>query len=152
MILRLSVKGKAINMNYVNYDVAIVEKHKVQLVGWPSAIPFANPSTVGTVDNIRSLRGALIAGECKWIAQSKCQQDHHATMLKTRHDQGEVIGKKRKQRLDQGKKRTHKGGNEGSSDEQPQPKKKHMRKSAQSQLPPTYQSCGLVNEVFDEED
>ena len=78
---------------------------------------------VGTVDDIRSLCGALIARECKWIAQSKCQQDHHTTMLKTRCDKGEVIGKKRKQRLDKGKKRAHKGGNKGSSDEEPQLKR-----------------------------
>lgn len=39
-------------MNYANYDIAIVEKYKVELVGWPSQILFANPSAIGTVGNI----------------------------------------------------------------------------------------------------
>jgi len=75
-------------------------------------------------------------------------------MLKTRRNNGEVIGKKQKQRSDKGEKRAHKGGDEGSSDEEPQLKKKQalMRKNAQSQLPPTYQSRELVDEVFNEED
>jgi hypothetical protein len=46
------VKEKAVNMNYINYNVAIVEKHKVELVGWPATIPFANPSMIGTVGDI----------------------------------------------------------------------------------------------------
>ena len=139
-------------MNYVNYDVAIVEKHKVQLIGWPSAIPFANPSTNSMVDDIKSLCGALIAGECKWIAQSKFQQDSHATMLRTKRDKGEVIGKKIKQRLDKGKKTARKGGDKGRSEEEPQPKKRCVptMKSTKSQLPPTYKSCEFVDEVLDE--
>ena len=105
-------------MNYVNYDIAIVEKHKVELVGWPTRIPFANPSAIGTIGDIRTLRGALTAGECKWIVQSKRQQGVHAAMLKTKRDSGVVVGK-RKQRSDKGKKRAHKGDEEDSSNEEP---------------------------------
>ena len=137
-------------MNYVNYDVAIVEKHNVELVGWPSRITFANPSVIGTVDDIRTLRGALVAGECKWITQSKRQQDLHAAMLKTKRGDGEIIGKKRKQRSDKGKKRTHKGGDDGS-DGEPRPKKRRTpTKSAKSQLPPTYKSNEVVHSDLDE--
>ena len=98
------MKGKSINMNYVKYNITIINKHKVELVGWPSCILFANPSAIGTIGDIQTLQGALTAGECKWIVQSKCQQCVHATMLKTKCDSGEVVGK-RKQRSDKGKKR-----------------------------------------------
>ena len=141
-------------MNYMNYDIAIVEKHNVELVGWPKAIPFANPSMIGTVGEIRILREALTSGECKWVAQSKRQQATHAAMLKMKRDNGEVIGKKRKQRSDKGKKRGRKDDGEGASNEEVQPKKQRVatRKSAASQLPPTYRSHEAVNEEMDGED
>jgi len=62
---------KNITVNYVNYETAIVEKYKVELLGWPSKIKFANPSAIGTVDEICMLCDALKAGECKWVVQTK---------------------------------------------------------------------------------
>jgi hypothetical protein len=147
------VKGKAINMNYVNYDIAIVQKHRVELVGWPDGIPFANPSAIGTVGAVRILREALIVGDCKWIAQTKRQQGVHAAMLKTKRDAGDPIGKKRKQRSDKGKKRSRQGV-EDISDGEPQKKKKRaaMSKSATSQLPPAYKSRNFINDESDDDE
>jgi hypothetical protein len=39
-------------MCYVRYEQDIITKHKVELVGWPTSIRFANPSDIGTVDDI----------------------------------------------------------------------------------------------------
>lgn len=43
---------KSVGISYRKYEFNIVSKHKVKLVGWPSAIKFANPSEIGTMDNI----------------------------------------------------------------------------------------------------
>ena len=57
-------------MCYVKYERNIVTKYKVELAGWPVGLKFANPSEIGTVDEIQKLRNALRAGDCKWTAQS----------------------------------------------------------------------------------
>ncbi|KAF8224369.1 hypothetical protein L208DRAFT_1018964, partial [Tricholoma matsutake] len=107
--LNIVVKGKAINMNFINYDIAIVQKHKVELVGWSAMITFGNPSAIGTVGTVQMLQEALTTltiGEYKWIAQTKHQQAVHAAMLKMKCDTGDTIRKKRKQQSDKGKKRS----------------------------------------------
>lgn len=97
-------------MCYVKYDQNIVTKHKVELVGWPAPIKFANPSEIGNVDDIRKLRQALMVGECKWIVQSRGQQAAYAEKVARKVAAGEQVPKKRKQRSDKGKRRGSKGG------------------------------------------
>jgi hypothetical protein len=43
---------KNIGMSYRKFGLDIVSKYKVKLFGWPLAIKFANPSEIGTVDDI----------------------------------------------------------------------------------------------------
>jgi hypothetical protein len=92
-------------MNYVNYDTSIVIKYKAQLVGWPSTIKFGNPSTIGTVDDIRTLHTALQVGSCKWIILTVHQQAAHLKSVEALREAGTVVGKKRKVHLDKGKQR-----------------------------------------------
>jgi hypothetical protein len=96
---------KNIRMNYAKYDRDIVSKYKVKLVGWPSTIKFANPSEIGTVDDIRNLRQALKTGECKWVALSRRQQIAHEETVAAKVATGELTVKKRKERSDKGKTR-----------------------------------------------
>ena len=56
---------KNVIMSYVKYEHNIISKYKVEIVGWPASIKFANPSEIGTVDEIRKLHEALRVGECK---------------------------------------------------------------------------------------
>jgi hypothetical protein len=95
-------------MSYRNYEHDIITKYKVKLIGWPPAVQFANPSEIRTVDNIRKLREALKVGDCKWIVQTRRQQQEHIEMLAARVAAGESVGKKRKQRSDKGKSRQKK--------------------------------------------
>ena len=105
---------KNVGMCYRKYDQNIVTKHKVELVGWPASIKFANPSEIGTVDEIRKLRQALMVGECKWIVQSRGQQAAYAEKVARKVAAGEQVAKKRKQRSDKGKRRGSKGGKNAS--------------------------------------
>jgi hypothetical protein len=38
---------KNVSMSYMKYDCDIVSKYKVELLGWPTSIKFANPSEIG---------------------------------------------------------------------------------------------------------
>jgi hypothetical protein len=97
---------KNVIMSYRHYDLDIIVKHKVMLVGWPPGFPITNLSSVSTMDQIKSLRDALKVGDCHWVKMTKRQQEVHARELKTRQAAGEVaIVKTRKERSNKGKKK-----------------------------------------------
>ena len=59
-----------LGMNYVNYNTSIVLKYHVQLIGWPSEIPFINPHQLTTIA-AKSLLDSLTVSTCKWVILSK---------------------------------------------------------------------------------
>jgi hypothetical protein len=144
---------KNVAMSYIKYEIEIVTRHKVELVGWPSSIQFASPSVIGTIADLRMLRSALHAGECKWVTQSQGQQVAYAEKLAARVAGGESLVRKRKERSDKGKKKSGKKNGTRKqvadvnvADDSPnteQPKKKRQRTShkaqavAERQVPPT---------------
>jgi hypothetical protein len=162
-------KYKKIAMNYKNYDVGIVECYKVILKGWPSKLRFCNPSEIGTVDDIRTLRNALKNGECIWVAMSNREHEEHGKTLKLRQDAGEVVVRKRKTCSDKGRKRARDEVEEESGTEsddavgvsEPQKKKKkaseshshprpHMSRGSKAKLPPAPKRKAFV--VSDDDD
>jgi hypothetical protein len=96
--------NKKLEMNYMNYDKVIVLGLRVKLVGWPKAVSFAKPSSIGSVVNARMLHDALMSGECHWIKLTTRQVDDHRKELENCEAEGETIGKPRKKRSDAGKK------------------------------------------------
>jgi hypothetical protein len=92
---------KKIEMNYINYETAIVQSHGVKLIGFP-LVRFVNPSEVTNITDMRRLRNALRSGECKWVRLSQAELDAHAEALEVRRKDGEVVGKPRKKRSDAG--------------------------------------------------
>ena len=97
---------KNATMSYRHYDLDIIVKHKVMLVGWPPGFSFTNPSSISTMDQIKSLHDALKVGDCHWVKMTKRQQEVHAQELKTCQASGELaIAKMRKERSNKGKKR-----------------------------------------------
>ncbi|KAF9230659.1 hypothetical protein BU15DRAFT_57027 [Melanogaster broomeanus] len=71
-------------MNYIKYDVGIVQAYNVQLVNWPEKVKFGNPSTIGTVAEIRALRDALKAGTCTWKKLTRRELDAHSAEVTNR--------------------------------------------------------------------
>lgn len=108
-------------MNYHNYDTSIVQRHSVQIRGWPTDVPFASPSEIGTVNAIRTLRDALKTGSTKWVRMTSREVTAHAAGLKEKARSGEAVGRKRKTRSDKGIRRKGKGkavlGPESDGDE-----------------------------------
>jgi hypothetical protein len=91
-------------MNYVNYEHSIIQRYKIKLVGWTYK-DFVNPADINTVVDIRALRDALKTGACHWITLSTQELKDHVQGVETRRENGEVVGKTRKERSDKGVKR-----------------------------------------------
>ncbi|KAG6875059.1 hypothetical protein C0993_010410 [Termitomyces sp. T159_Od127] len=138
--LRNILVNKTIKMNYMNYDAAIVEKHHVHIVGWPSRITFGSPSNISTIDDIRLLRSTLKDGSCKWAFLTAEERKEHDQKLASARKEGEVVGKKRKERSDKGKPRMKGKG-------------RQVKKRKTSQLPPghTYKSAEFIDDEDDEQ-
>jgi hypothetical protein len=118
-------------MNYANYETSIVQQMGVRLVGWPKAVKFVNPSQIGTVLEIRTLRDDLKSGACHWIKLTKAQLDVHRADLEERREQGETVGRQRKKRSDAGtsRKRKHRSSEDKENE---RPSKKHSAKKRTS--------------------
>ena len=109
-------------MNYNNYNTAIVETYGLKLLGWPTSVPFTNPSNIGTIGEIHKLRDALKSGECRWKKMLKSERGAFNTDLDTCHAAGESVKKPRKKCSDAGVSRKHK--NTGTGEENgPAPKR-----------------------------
>jgi hypothetical protein len=68
----------------------------VHLVGWLKTVKFVNPSQIGTVLKIRTLRDDLRSGACHWIKLTRVQLDMHHIDMEECQEKGEVVGKQRK--------------------------------------------------------
>ena len=118
-------------MNYSNYDMRVIQKFKVKLVGW-TYNKFVSPFEIHTIDDVRTLAEALRCGRCHWVRLTSSEITRHAKDVETRKAAGETVGKARKIRSDVGTKRPRKGIADDSgiedSDNEPGPSKK--RKTA----------------------
>lgn len=85
-------------MNYVNYDDAIVNARHVMLKGWPKGVKFANPSDIAVIKDLRTLRDDLKSGKCFWYKATAREVEKHMDEVQRRRDLGETIGKPRKKR------------------------------------------------------
>jgi len=94
---------KNVNMSYEHYDHNIVSHHMVKLNGWPASLQRISPSKINTVEEIRSLRDALKAGDCMWSKLSPCQHTAHLESLEARIAADPSLAKPtRKARSDKG--------------------------------------------------
>jgi len=102
--LRTVTRCNTAAMNYVNYDIQIMQRYQVKLVGYTYR-EFTSPYNISTVDDLCHLRDALHCGSCCWIRMTKGEVSKHATVIAEREAAGEEVTKKRKGRSDKGKKR-----------------------------------------------
>jgi hypothetical protein len=117
---------KKLKMNYTNYETAIVQQYSVRLVGWPKSIKFVNPSQIGTVLEICTLRDDLRSGVCHWVKLTKSQLAAHIANLEERREQGETIGKQRKKRSDAGTSRKRRQPSDNQENERPSKRAKNL--------------------------
>ncbi|KAI6018737.1 hypothetical protein BKA83DRAFT_4027151, partial [Pisolithus microcarpus] len=99
------VAKKKIQINFINFEVAIKEKYGIDLRGWPEGVPFQSPRAITSAEHLRTLRDALKAGTCHWAYMSRQQRLEYQDRLKEQRSAGEVVGKPRKKRSDMGRKR-----------------------------------------------
>ena len=104
-------------MSYEQYDHEIVLRYGVQVVGWPSSIPFTSPSKIFSVTDLITLRDAWRAKTCRWVRLSPIE----LTKFKKEVEAKEAAagGKKlRKKRSDAGKKRKRSQAGKGKGGEE----------------------------------
>lgn len=161
-------------MNYLNYDISIVQALHVKLVGWPDDIPFGNPSTIPDVGSVRRLRNALKEGTCRWDKLTERQQREHDEWLQEKRRAGQVVGVKRKGRSDKGgshkkwgrqRRRSDVGNGRQHEEDQdddeehdeennaeedvvqrPRRSGRSKAKSAKSQIPPAFKSKEFIDD------
>ena len=95
----------------------IVSELKVKLISWTKGVPFANPSAIGTVSDLRKLRDDLKSGKCHWVKLTQSQLSKHNALLDTHWEEGETVGRAKKTRSDKGKK--WKSSDKENENEQP---------------------------------
>jgi hypothetical protein len=118
-------------MNYMNYETSVVQTYSVCLVGWPKTVKFVNPSQIGTVLEIRTLRDDLNSRACHWVKLTKPQLAARIADIEARCEQGETIGKKRKKRSDAGTSHKRKQPSADQENEGPSKRSKNLaRKKA----------------------
>jgi len=99
------VAKKKIRINFTNFDVAIKEKHGIDLLGWLEGVPFQSPRAITNVESLWALRDALKDGTCRWAYMTRQQCVQFQEQLVERQTAGEVVGKPHKKHSDVGRKR-----------------------------------------------
>ncbi|KAF8163728.1 hypothetical protein B0H34DRAFT_650411 [Crassisporium funariophilum] len=98
--LRTITKEKTAVMAYEKYEIDIMQKYKVKLVGWTFGTKIVSPYNIHSVGDLRTLTEALRSGSCRWVNMSPLEATKHAADYERRKADGEVVEKKRKRRSD----------------------------------------------------
>ena len=131
-------------MSYANFDTSIVQVYKCKIIGWRGK--FVNPSEIGSIEELRTLRDAWACGTACWVRLTAVQVKEHMEEYEEKLGRGEAVAKVRKQRSDAG---TSRGGKrKASSKENAQPARRAKR--ARTQLPP--KSKATISDEEEEEE
>jgi hypothetical protein len=122
---------KIIKMNYTNFDTSIVQAYRCKIIGWVGK--FVNPSEIGTIEQLRTLRDVWASGSAWWVRLSPTQVKAHMAEVNEQIERGDVTIKVRKRRSDAGQSR---GGKRKSSDKENDQRPKKKVKRARVQLLP----------------
>ena len=133
-------------MNYVNYDNNIVQCHKCKIINWTGK--FVNPSEIGSIEQLCTLRDAWASGSARWVRLSPAQVKAHVDEITEQHERGEIVVKTRKRRSDAGQSHSGKRKLPISDKENTCPAKK--TKHGRTQLPS--KSKEIIDSDSNEED
>ena len=104
-------------MSYANFDTSIVQVYKCKIIGWRGK--FINPSEIGSIEELRTLRDAWACGTAHLVRLTAVQVKEHMEEHEEKLGHGEAVAKIRKQRSDAG---TSRGGkHKASAKENAQP-------------------------------
>src|ERR1700742_725027 len=99
MILR---PGNKITMSYNSYQVDILEKSHIILVGGPEDIPFIKPANISNIDQLRKLVKIFKTGDAYWRPQTKSEKKRTDEAVKQREAAGILAKPPRDTRCDNG--------------------------------------------------
>jgi hypothetical protein len=137
---------KLVKMNYASFNTSIVQGYKCKIIGWVGK--FVNPSEIGSIEQLRTLRDAWASGSAQWIRLSSAQVKAHMAEIEEQMERGDIPIKVRKRCSDAGQSR---GGKRKASDkENIRPAKKAKR--ARMQLPPKSNAIIMTDDEDEDED
>ncbi|KAM6490376.1 hypothetical protein JOM56_014140 [Amanita muscaria] len=110
---RSITKNAKLTMNYSNYDMGIIQKHKVRLTGWPTDITFGTPHTLNMADEVRLLRHYLQNKTCYWERLTGEQLKAHMQECLEKKLAGSDKGKRKKPMPEKSRQGTDSSDNEG---------------------------------------
>ena len=84
---------KIIKMNYTNFDTSIVQAYRCKIIGWVGK--FVNPSEIGTIEQLRTLRDVWASGSARWVRLSPTQVKAHMAEVNEQIERGDVTIKVR---------------------------------------------------------
>ncbi|KAJ7200120.1 hypothetical protein GGX14DRAFT_572234 [Mycena pura] len=99
------ILNNTVRIDYVNMDVAIREKWRVEISGWPADINMVAPSKVKNIERLRRLRDGWVSGRICWVAMTAEQVAELTKKLDAVRDKNGGVVKTRKARSDTGGKR-----------------------------------------------
>jgi hypothetical protein len=135
---------KKVKMSYANYDTAVVQAYKCKIIGWCGK--FVNPSEIGTIDELRTLRDAWACGSAHWVRLTPSQVNAHMAEVEEKMQRGEVVAKVRKRRSDAG---TSRGGKRKAGNKENLQRVAKVKR-ARTQLAP--KSKAVISESDDDAD
>ncbi|KAF7979792.1 hypothetical protein HWV62_40838 [Athelia sp. TMB] len=94
--------GHQIPMSYKNFQVDIVEKFYIKIIGWPEGIPFIKPADIGNIEHLRKLIKAFKTGDAYWRPLNKGEKKKTDDGAKARREAGIPAKDTRKRRSDYG--------------------------------------------------
>jgi hypothetical protein len=131
-------------MNYASFNTSIVQAHKCKIIGWIGK--FINPSEIGVIEQLCTLRDAWACGSARWVRLTPTQVKAHMEEFEERIESGESTAKV-KLHLDAGQSRG--GKRKASEKENAQASRKCKR--TRMQLPPKSKAI-ISDDEEDEED
>ncbi|KAI6104654.1 hypothetical protein EDD16DRAFT_1492499 [Pisolithus croceorrhizus] len=73
---------KKIQINFINFEVAIKAKYGINLVGWPEGVPFQLPHAITNAKHLHTFHDMLKVGTCHWAYMSRQQCIQYQDQLK----------------------------------------------------------------------
>ncbi|KAF7972006.1 hypothetical protein HWV62_19293 [Athelia sp. TMB] len=94
--------GQQIPMSYTNFQVNILEKYYIKIIGWPAGVPFIKPADIGSVDDLRKIVAAFKTGAAYWRPLTAHEKRVVMDDVKKRKEMGVSAIKPRAKRSDCG--------------------------------------------------
>ncbi|KAF7965691.1 hypothetical protein HWV62_42223, partial [Athelia sp. TMB] len=142
--------GVQIAMRYISYDVDIVEKHHIKIIGWPTQdVRFVKPADM-TPQELRKIIKAFKTGAAYWRPLTNREKKKVEDDARQREEAGILAKRQRAIRSDRG--RTHKRKSAGDKENGPARKRARGDNSGEGSSTGKFKSAETIGSDEDDDD